>query len=71
MFFHSRLDDWLQIIRGEFQEMPGVPVTLAQAEELWGLQRDDLELILNTFVDVGFLRRSADGAYVHRPVDDG
>ncbi len=54
MPFGTRLDHWLQLIRGEFQEVPDLRVTLEQAEVLWSLEPRDLELILETFVDVGF-----------------
>ena len=65
MPFGTRLDHWLQLIRGEFQEVPDLRVTLEQAEVVWSLEPRDLELILETFVDVGFLRRVSDGAYFH------
>ncbi len=63
----TRLDHWLQLIRGEFQEVPDLRVTLDQAAVLWNLEPRDLELILDTFVDVGFLRRSPDGSYFQPP----
>ncbi len=63
MPFGTRLDHWLQLIRGEFQEVPDLRVTLEQAAVLWKLEPRDLELILDTFVDVGFLRRSPAGSY--------
>jgi DNA-binding IclR family transcriptional regulator len=59
----TRLDHWLQLIRGEFQEVPDLRVTLEQAAVLWNLEPRDLELILDTFVDAGFLRRSPAGSY--------
>ena len=65
MPFDTRLNDWLQLIRREFEEVPDLRVTLEQAEVLWKLEPRDLELILETFVDVGFLRHSSDGPYFH------
>ncbi len=59
----TQLDDWLQLIRGEFQEVPDLRVTLEQAAGLWNLEPRELELLLETFVDVGFLRRSSNGSY--------
>ena len=59
----TRLDDGLQLIRSEFQEVSDLRVSLGQAEVRWNLERRDLELILETFVDVGFLRHSPDGSY--------
>jgi DNA-binding IclR family transcriptional regulator len=65
MPFSTPLDKWLQRIRSEFQEVPARRVTLGQAKVLWNLEPRKLELILETFVDVGFLRRSPDGSYFH------
>ena len=65
MPFRTRLDFGLQLIRSEFLEVPDLRVTLEQAAVLWNLESRDLELILETFVDVGFLRRTSDGWYFH------
>ena len=35
-----RIDDVLQRIQGEYVEMPGLRLTPAQAQRLWGLERD-------------------------------
>jgi hypothetical protein len=61
----TRLDDSLQLIRSEFREVADLRITLEQAEGRWNLEPRDLELILETFVDVGFLRHSPDGSYFH------
>ncbi len=66
MPFGTRLEDSLQLIRGEFREVAGLRINLEQAEGRWNLEPRDLELILETFVDVGFLRHSPDGSY-YRP----
>ena len=65
MLFSSPLDDWLQLIRGEFQEVPNLRVTLGQAAVRWNLEPRKLELVLETFVDRGFLLRAPGGAYSH------
>ncbi len=65
MCFSTRLDDWLSLIRGEFEEVPDLRVTLQQATLQWNLELRDLEVIMETFVDVGFLRRTSDGSYFH------
>ena len=63
MPLHSRLDDSLQLIRDEFREVADLRINLEEAETRWNLEPRDLELILETFVDVGFLRHSPDGSY--------
>jgi hypothetical protein len=54
----------LNRIRGEFGEMPGLQVTLAQAARLWHLDPRTSESFLDALVVDGLLRRRADGAYV-------
>ena len=66
----NRLDVSLQLIRGAFQEVPALRITLEQAQGRWHLEPRDLESILETFVDVGFLRHSPDGAYFYPPPRD-
>jgi Fic family protein len=58
------MDEVLQRIQGEFVEMPGLRLTLAQAQRLWGLERETCNALLGALVDVKFLSRTGDGAYV-------
>ena len=55
--------DWLQIIRGEFQEIPGLHLTKPQVQRLWGLDALTCDALLSTLVDVHFLKRTHDGTY--------
>jgi len=59
-----RIEDVLQRIQGEFIEMPGLRLTPAQAQRLWGLERDTCDALLHTLVDAKFLAQTRDGAYV-------
>ena len=43
-------------VRGEFVEMPGLELTLAQAVRLWTLGADDCRFVIDALVDVGFLK---------------
>jgi hypothetical protein len=54
----------LDQIREEFLEMPGLRLTCSQACRLWGLPDARCGGMLDALVDVGFLRRTPDGAYV-------
>jgi hypothetical protein len=51
-------------IRGEFQEMPGLRLTLRQATRLFGLDAGACEHALTTLVERKFLRVTRDGAFV-------
>ncbi|CAN5496668.1 hypothetical protein BH23ACI1_BH23ACI1_17230 [soil metagenome] len=59
-----RIDDVLQRIQGEFVEMPGLCLTAAQAQRLWGLERDVCHALLGALVDAKFLFRTRDGSFV-------
>ena len=55
--------DWLQIIRGEYSEIPGLHLTKKQVQRLWGLDPHTCDALLASLVDVKFLRQTPNGAY--------
>lgn len=55
---------WLQLIRAEYIESPGLKLTEPQVRRLWGLDALMAEALLSALLDVGFLRRTREGAYV-------
>jgi len=59
-----RIDDVLQRIQGEYIEMPGLRLTPAQAQRLWGLEREICNQLLGALVDANFLSRTRDGAFI-------
>jgi hypothetical protein len=59
-----RFDEVLQRIQGEYVEMPGLRLTAAQAQRLWGLERDVCDALLGALVDAKFLSQTRDGAFV-------
>lgn len=56
-------DTLLKRIRAEYLEMPGLRLTLAQAQRLCGVERTVCHGVLEELVDAKFLRKRADGAY--------
>jgi hypothetical protein len=64
-----RIEDVLQRVQGEFEEMPGLCLTAAQAQRLWGLDRDVCDGLLKALLDARFLSRRRDGSYIR--VDGG
>jgi len=60
---HSH-DDVLRRVRGEYIEMPGLRLTTAQAQRLWGLDRAACDALLGALVDAKFLSKTRDGAFV-------
>lgn len=59
-----RVTDWVQLVRSEFVEMPGLSLTKPQAQRLWGFDPLICEGVLEALVDAEFLRRTRDGFYV-------
>jgi len=60
---------WLPIVRGEFQEVPGLRLTKPQVRRLWGLDPHTCDTLLDALVDGGFLKRTRNGEYTR--VDAG
>jgi Fic family protein len=54
----------LRRIQGEYVEMPGLILTVAQAQRLWALDDRTCQVVLATLVERRFLRRTTAGAYV-------
>jgi hypothetical protein len=53
----------LQRICGEYREMPGLQLTLGQAQRLWGLDEETCARSLDFLVERGFLVRTSRGVY--------
>jgi hypothetical protein len=60
---HQPLEDVLRRVQGEYLEMPGLRLTAAQAQRLWGLDRAACDAVLGALVDAKFLFCSRDGAF--------
>ena len=60
---------WIQIVRGEYLEIPGMLLTRRQIQRLWGFDADLGDKVLDALVEAGFLRRTPSGAFVR--VDGG
>jgi hypothetical protein len=53
-----------QQIRSEFDYLPGLKLTFAQARRLFGLDRDCCARVLASLLEEGMLTLTPDGAYV-------
>jgi hypothetical protein len=53
-------------IHGEFEEMPGLSLTLDQAARLFGLHRDIVNRILGALIAGRVLRCRSDGQFILR-----
>ena len=51
-------------IRSEFIEMPGLCLSLPQAQRLWGLDKDECQRVIDALISDAFLRRTRAGQIV-------
>jgi hypothetical protein len=56
-------ESMLQRICGEYLEMPGLQLTLKQAQRLWGLDEETCAGSLEILVETGFLVRTSRDVY--------
>lgn len=60
----THITEWLQLIRAEYVEIPGLRLTKLQVQRLWGLDPVTSEALLAALVDAKFLRCTRRNAYV-------
>jgi hypothetical protein len=51
-------------VRGEFNEMPGLQLTIPQAARLLGIEQEACRIVIDQLVDSEFLRRTPAGTIV-------
>jgi hypothetical protein len=51
-------------VRGEFNEMPGLQLTIAQASKLWGMEQAACRRVIDALVDAAFLRWTQAGTVI-------
>ncbi len=59
-----RANDLLRVIRAEYLEMPGLQLTIRQAQRLWGLDAPTCAAMFDALVTARFLRRTHRDVYV-------
>ncbi len=55
---------WVQLVRAEYLEIPGLHLTRDQVRRLWSLDDATCDAILHSLVEGEFLRRTRAGQYV-------
>lgn len=54
---------WLELIKAEYREMPGLTLNKAQMQRLWGLDPVACDALVEALVAARVLRRTAKGTY--------
>ena len=58
LYGRSHERDLAERVRGEYREMPGLQLTLAQASRLWNTNITVSQEVLDALVETAFLRRT-------------
>ncbi len=61
---HLLIEDVLPRVRTEYLEMPGLRLTAAQAQRLWGLDPTARDTVLTALDEAKCLRRLGDATFV-------
>lgn len=60
----ERVEEWVDRVRGEYLEMPGLSLTRWQMRRMWRLDASICDAVVNALVASDFLRRRRDDTYV-------
>ena len=66
---NAHITDWVQLIRAEYLEIPGLSLTMRQVQRLWGLDPVTSDALLAALVEGKFLRCTRQKAYVRADAD--
>ena len=58
------IQELLLRIEGEYREMPGLSLTMSQAERLWGLDRGTCSFVLTTLIKLRVLKQTRMGTFL-------
>ena len=64
----EEFEDWLQLIKSEYAEMPGLQLSKRQAQRLWGLDAERLQALLDTLESSHFLKRNGKDLYLRADI---
>ena len=59
----SRVQHLERVIEAEFNQLPGMRLTLAQFRRLWGLTEEECGQVLERLIATGCLRKEQDQCY--------
>jgi len=56
--------DWLRVIQAEYRDIPGLKLTMPQAQRLWGLDGEVCEALFETLIASHFLCKTSAQSFV-------
>lgn len=54
---------WRDVIGAEYDTLPRLSLTVAQAQRLWSIEEAMARRVLESYVESGYLTKTADGSY--------
>ena len=54
----------MELVRAEYGEMPGLSVTLSQAQRLWAVDHATCEEVFSRLISEGVVRKTSKGRFV-------
>jgi hypothetical protein len=60
--------DWVQLIKSEYAEMPGLHLSKRQAQRMWNLDAPTMDMILGALEAANFLRRTPNDVYIRADI---
>jgi hypothetical protein len=60
---HIEAGYWRDVIGAEYDSLPRLSLTIAQAQRLWSIEADIARRVLDSYVDSGYLARTTDAQY--------
>ena len=66
---NARMIEWIELVRAEYNEVPGLHLTKPQVQRLWGLDSVTCDTLLRALEDLQFLRRTPNNGYVRHDLD--
>jgi hypothetical protein len=67
-YSRDEFEDWLQLIRSEYAEMPGLHLSKRQAQRLWGLDAENCQALLDALESNHYLRRTEKEMYIRADI---
>ena len=69
LYTTGAIGELLLRVEGEYREMPGLSLTVSQAERLWGLDAITCVSVLTALIERRVLTRTTRGTYLRRAPD--
>ena len=61
---HTKVSDWLQIIRGEYLEIPDLALARAEIRRMWSMDDMTCDALLDALIEARFLRLTRNKRYI-------